>query len=226
MTSLYQAGVSIREEENVEAARAFYPQLGEGGAARAVRLSEKEEEIVSLFSEIADVLRASPVHVQQRKTSRSQLETALLHARAYFQGEGKDSGRDSKKRSLWSTADPWLIPEMLPRELRPRKAVNRSRVNGTSAHKRTVEDLSEGVHGVLQEASDVQEGLVLTGKDGMNEENGEKDDKGEEGEEGEPGEIIEEDDDLELDADYETGFRFDDDDGYEEADSGNEEATF
>ena len=226
MTSLFGAIPSERERENVDAARAFFPPIPDDEMPHAVRLSDKEKEIVSLFGEISESLRASPANVQPKQSAKSELMTSLLHARRYFYEHPNGNDTESKRGDLWNNTDPWLIPEMLPSELRLKSETSaakaaRLRFSGQNGEREHVPLVSNRV---VPESDLVQEGLLVPIGGELGDEEHANEENHEDGEE--PGEIVEEDDDLELDADYETGFHFDDDDGYEEADSGNEEATF
>jgi len=137
--------------------------------------------------------------------------------------------QEVQKESIWEPSSLWIISEMLPAELRPpslRHGENgraRKRRRVTPAASSEVTNLKDAALNEPEEPADGAQGQMLP-----NAENAEGD--AEDGDQndlnaGEAG-VVEDEDDLELDADYQTGVRFDDDDGYEEADSGAEEATF
>ncbi len=205
----YGITVSDALGEQVDAARAYFPAL-EFGPAPALKPTEKERELITRFEEIRAALRASPAAVRRRGPRQSSLAKELYRARAFF-GPGSDDGEAAPRENLWDMDHPWLVAEMLPQELRKVKTGVSQQANGRNAEPARIGDLA------VQADEGAEEGDV---------EDKERADKDKEMDP-EVGALVEsEEEDLELNADYGTGAHFDDDDGYEEADSGKEEALF
>lgn len=191
---------------NADAARAFFPVLPEGKRQTAGKLMESERELVRLASEVRRAMWQSPVAVTGGRRAMEGGEKSVMEYGRYFAGGGREEGEEGEGEGIWEGG--WVVEEVLPAEILggKRRGGKRARIGGR------VEGEEEGVG--------VGVGDEVVGEGGDKEE-------GEEGEEGGgEGERLDEEDDLELDADYQTGVRFDDDDGYEENDSGAEEATF
>lgn len=200
----YGTAVADATGAQVDAARAYFPAL-EAGPAPALRPTKKELELVVRFEKIRATMRASPASVRPRSRRQPKLVGELARARDFFCAQLR--AREEATEGLWHTGRPWFVPELLPMELRG----SGGRDGGNGPVRGEVDFGGLGVEG--EQATEGEK------------EAGEKDDGEGEGE-GEQEVVGSEEDDLALNADYETGARFDDDDGYEEADSGNEEAIF
>lgn len=149
-------------------------------------------------------------------------------------GKESDSPADDDVHidDLWDLDKCWIIPETLPEELRPPKLRGRTeqppskrrRVDSDSQNADAGTNIGSNVKDILEKAP---EGDGDTGADATQA----GDNRDEDGDDADQMDAVaaaqvEDDEDLELETDYQTGARFDDDDGYEEHDSGAEEATF
>lgn len=204
---------------NADAARGYFPEVDKSKKAGPVTLHESEVNMVKLFQDFQSSMQKSPHFValakQKDKPVPAHEEDAFGD---FFYGKKVEGNGDtSAEDQLWDFEKHWIVPELIPLELIPRK--NRSVKQEKKVTKRAKSDNdSASLVGKLK-----NENLQVDDEDNVD---GDEDKK--EGEEALVEEPVADDDvdDLELDADYQTGIRFDDDDGYEEQDSGAEEATF
>lgn len=221
-----------------------------GRSPHAVRQRKREKAETGLVSQLS-VLRKYYFGKQVKKQANGNGEAAengegtsrndggtSNSSGAVDGGKGKDYDGakddssaiddDAEIEDLWDLDKCWIIPETLPVELRPSKLPFEKRKLRPKKRRRVDEGSDEtdvpNVKDILDKAP---EGEDAAGRDAT-QPTDTRDEDGEDGDqiEGNAPERAEEDDDLELDADYQTGARFDDDDGYEEHDSGAEEATF
>lgn len=205
---------------NLDAARGYFPELDEGKKAKPENFHASEVNMAQLFKEFQKSMQKSPHFVvpeKQKKTSAGVEEIDTFGD--FFYGKTTDGDKDlNNSEHLWDQEKHWIIPELIPLELIPHKArsvkeektlVKKVKTSGVSGS--FVGDLkSESVPEGEEDNVDID----TDGKKGGDDDQVEED-------------VIDDDaDDLELDADYQTGMHFDDDDGYEEQDSGAEEATF
>lgn len=205
---------------NADAARGYFPEVDKSKKAGAVILQESELNMTQAFQDFQTHMHKSPYYVrvgnQKAKSESANSEDAFGD---FFYGKNVEEQEEScTDDQLWDFDKLWIIPELIPLELIPRK--NRSIKQEKKTVKRAkVSEASGSLVGKLKD-----ENLQLDDEDNVDgDDDGKKD--GEEVQAEEPV-VNDDEDDLELDADYQTGVRFDDDDGYEEQDSGAEEATF
>lgn len=156
---------------------------------------------------------------------------------------GVSSPQSHANEKLWQVSKCWYIAELLPAELIPKRVRSVKRELGVvestrrTSSKRTKQgQSSSGADGNVD--ANENGSFVSRLKQEANKFGGaENDEHGDEvegeadnadGVDNDPDAAVanDDDDDLELDADYQTGITFDDDEGYEEQDSGAEEATF
>lgn len=211
----YEKMAQDAARSNVDAARSYFPELEKDKKAKAILLHESEQGLVKLSQEIERSIRASPVCVARRQKDVVSGWDGELHALTEYFYEKKTEQSDSAPPldSLWDFDKCWIIPELMPLELIPRKnrlakkekaVVKRVRVRATLKAESGFDENGEAeaeaeADGAAEEDDTEQNAAAIANDD---------------------------DDDLELDADYQTGNHFDDDEGYEEQDSGAEEATF
>lgn len=201
---------------NVDAARGYFPELEPGKKAEQIRLLESETNMVKLSQDVARSIQNSPHYVESRGRRKVKgWSKEVQTVSNYFSARKATDTGLNETEDLWDISKSWFIPELLPIELMPRrirhvkqekKARKRAKLeNGTSSLANNLNDESMANGDADEESADGD------------------------GEERDGNEVAvedEDDDDLELDADYQTGIKFDDDEGYEEQDSGAEEATF
>lgn len=205
---------------NTDAARAYFPVLDPNIKAKAVPLSPAEKKLVKLSQDIQLSLRQSPPSVRFWKQRPTEgLPAEMLRLKKFFRTDTATDDDNIPNESLWDGDKCWILPETLPGELLPQQL----RKAQTSPQRKRLKKSSDrdGIPQSVFSKADMRDDADQ--REATNQDPAEDDDDDAEIKEGEKGE---DDDDVELGADYETGIRFDDDDGYEEADSGAEEATF
>lgn len=207
----YEQLAQAAARTNADAARGYFPELDKSKKAPPMKLHESESCLVKLSQDIEHSIKRSPDFVQRRKRTvpagwNGEVKT-LSH---FYTGDEDRVGETGPSEDLWDLKKCWIIPELLPSELIPKQ------VRTTKREKTLVKRARISPH--LSLAADDQEEAEADA-----EAQGEDDDEG-----GQNEAVVanEEEDDLELDADYQTGNHFDDDEGYDDPDSGAEEATF
>lgn len=198
-TTHYQNAVSDALGASVDAARAYYPQLREGSASRAQAPTDAERALLTRLSSLDKALRLAPAYriaKQASGTSHAGLCAELRQTASYF---ASITSNETANPALWHSDAAWLIPELLPAELRPAR-LKRGGIQHVKQGTRVaaLPNLVADDHQERAEDDEVPEELV---------------------------EIEEEDEDPDLHADYTAAAHFDDDDGYEEVDSGRDEAV-
>lgn len=229
-----------------DAARAYFPEMDKDRKARPVRLLESEARMVKLARDVVRNVRTSPHCVGrggrrvagQMRSKRQKGEqtggqdgwTAEIGAmEAYFAIRKPDAAsvHQGQVDDLWEQGKCWLIPERLPPELVPKRA----RSGADKKHRMDTKGKAEDTPAKPLDGT-AAESLRKLGAGDANEDDNADADRGNENEEDAADEEEaapvpnDDDDDLELDADYQMGNHFDDDEGYEENDSGAEEAVF
>lgn len=214
----YEAIIKASASANADASRAFYPILRGDRKVEPMKLMPSEQGLVALYEAMRKSIAGSPQAVKPwEETNESGLVGELEQLRKfYFKGKGEAKAKETVE-SMWDLEKGWVVPELLPLELRPKRLTE-----GRKRKRRRI---------MVEEDMEVFEGNMLGADLGVEDDDGEVDGHGERKEdeaevEAEDPAKLEEDEELELGADYQTGTRFDDDDGYEEHDSGAEEATF
>lgn len=223
----YDAVIAAVQGANANATRAYFPPLPEGREAAPAPLAGEERELVALFQDIQRKLSASPAAVVLRAAAeQDKLQVAVQRAKTYFQtASTKICDPVIARGSLWERAEPWIVAEILPLEVRPAKeravigARLRKRMRVTAPN-----DQQDPFRGLVT-SEVVQSSVADVGDENADDAPGDDADDADKAAVGAEADLAE-DDDHELDADYQTGTRFDDDDGYEENDSGADEATF
>lgn len=239
----FDAIVKASASSNADANRAFYPPLKEGRQIQPMKLMPSEKGLVDLYEDMRSSIARSPHAVRPAKEKKGSGVSSDLQALRKFYFANKKTGGNAppsppmQQESMWDLSRCWVVPELLPGELRPKSLRRDDGVVARPRKRRRIQEDDE-------EDMDAFESSILGNNfhadaeaedGGRNEDNQEatdgRDKDGEDGDQNQTNEIadpaqLEEDEDLELGADYQTGTRFDDDDGYEENDSGAEEATF
>lgn len=218
----YEAIVRASANANADASRAYYPALKGDRKVEPMKLMPSEQGLVALYEEMRKSIARSAQAIRPRVERReSGLVGELEKLRRFYYKEKAGGMCEGGGESIWELDKGWVVPELLPAELRPR----RLKEGGSRKRRRVVVDEQD------EEDMEAFEGAMMGGELGV-EDDGDADGGQGERKEGEA-EVevqdtarLEEDEDLELGADYQTGTRFDDDDGYEENDSGAEEATY
>lgn len=156
---------------------------------------------------------------------------------------GLSSPQSHTNEKLWQVSKCWYIAELLPVELIPKRVRSVKRELGVvestrrTSSKRAKQGPSSGAADGSGEANENGSFVSRLKQEANKIGSAENDEHGDEvdgeadnadGADNDPDAAVanDDDDDLELDADYQTGITFDDDEGYEEQDSGAEEATF
>lgn len=237
-TANYVGSISDVLGVSVDAARAYFPPLPEDSVATALAPTEAEISLLDRVYHLEKSLRESPARACSDRCVRSSgtgiveqngsnetmgLETMTMNIANYFLSNSTNNANgtenDSKKSTLQKNniaLGEWIIPEMLPAELRPAGLKVRNKPVETSAGNGKMKDT-----GNTNGEDTRDDGLQLLN---------------EEAEAAPPplyepeDELVafeepEEMDDIDENADYVNASRFDDDDGYEEADSGEEGPT-
>lgn len=204
---------------NADAARGYFPEVDKTKKAGAVILQESEVNMTKAFQDFQTSMQKSPhfVRLDNPKNKSESAHDEDTFGDFFYGKKTEEQGEHYVDDELWDFDKLWIIPELIPLELIPRKS--RSVKQEKKPMKRVkVEEGSGSLVGKLKDENTQPD----------DEDNIDGDDEGrKDGEEVPEEPVVDDDvDDLELDADYQTGVRFDDDDGYEEQDSGAEEATF
>jgi hypothetical protein len=199
--STYFAAMASTPTANTNAARDFYPPLADGVAVDASKHPYKGNSHACYLSMMT---YTDPAH------NPCYVVDALDPVAARRQGA------TAPVRSVWAVESRAVVPEILPMEARADSAAKRRRRSGPGPPRSI--DMSVFASRV---------GRADGGDDG--DENRDDDDADKEKDPnaalaGEKG--AEEDEDVELDADYQVTARFDDDDGYISQDSGDNVALF
>ena len=208
--------------QNADAARAFFPPLPPEKNVQPRPFAESETAFVQLAKDIRKSINNSPYAVQlkpQQKATGLAAEVAAI--KNYFCAPSHQQENTQLSDDLWDLDQSWIVPELIPQELIPPHVLQRR--NPRKRRRVTEEDdeSDENRNDHVLEMANAQIGHI---GDGQADPPGDEDDDVDAPPaDADGGEV---DDDLELDADYQTGVRFDDDDGYDDPDSGAEEATF
>lgn len=213
--------VQAAANANADASRAYFPILDQGQKTTPVKLQPSEDKLVTLSEDIQRSIRNSPHAVTiNRQTKQSDWCAQLNAVSTYFTSSQVVQSNESKKGDIWDLKDNWVIPELFPGELLPQN------LRTTKTEKRPSKQVK--VSNNLLSDMDVRHAIKGEATAAaVEDDDSDKDDK--EKEQNEANARDKEaapDSDLELDADYQTVGHFDDDEGYEEVDSGAEEATF
>lgn len=207
----YDTIAKMAASANSDAARAYFPPIKESQRTKPTRPVDNERHLLRVTEVVRERMRRSPHYIRVTKLKENAADKELEKLRRYH--EGKDTGGDvdEQVQGIWEI-EGWMVKEVLPLEVVPLALRGEDRIK----KKRKIEENANG-----NELLGIQEEKIVENVDG--DDDAEKD----EGEgDVDPQEAqVEVDDDLELDADYQTGHHFDDDEGYEEQDSGAEEAT-
>ncbi len=210
---------------SVDAARAYFPPLPESHVAKARAPTEAERAMLARMNDIEGALRASPARAEKPITApKDLLSTHLQRVECFFLSDPAAKAKMNVRKSvtvLCDNKDPWIVPEILPVELRPKKKIRTEPPsNGTP---KDVEGTTkqEAINKLLDEDADDQnqdDNPDQSPEDGKKQDAPDDDDLEE---------ILEEDEEAaEMEAaDYTAGVRCDDDDGYESVDSGRDLAV-
>lgn len=242
----YEMLAQAAARSNVDAARGYFPELDSGKKAVPKPLLQSETHIVNLWQEVQQHIHVSPHYVESRNNSATKsgangkgginnwTSDLWKLKQYYFKGSttGSQNSQNSSEKEvsgsgggetkniddLWNSSKSWYISELLPAELIPKK--NRyvkkecgKLINGNAPRKRKKQKTSSETSAQFNEINGNE-----PEEDENNADNEETNNAADANND--------EEDDLELDADYQMGAKFDDDEGYEENDSGAEEATF
>lgn len=219
----YEAMMRAAANANSDAARAYFPVLSEAKTVKPLVLTPNERILVEISQSVQNSIRRSPLAIKIPSRASHASHSDILSVQRFFRTASTKRVQEEPTTSIWSTDNTWVSPDSVPAELRPHtmrsaatvRPKKRLRVDHSHSQVANLKDALLATHDDTNvDGTDQQ----LQNDDA---EDGEQDDAN-----AADGVAAEEDDDLELDADYQTGVRFDDDDGYEEADSGAEEATF
>lgn len=184
---------------NKDAARAFYPPLKPGRSVSAAGFQQAPHE-ATFFENLVVLLEP------QSNPSRVSDCSVLL---------SRERAADNKlKKEFWAEGSLAVVPNILPWEVRHDEAARARRKK-----RRAIQNAADAA--ILRR-------VVSGGADGERVGGGEEDDQGDEDDpdkEKDPAAVgaaekAAEDDENEMDADYQTTARFDDDDGYISQDSG------
>lgn len=234
----FEAMVKASAAANADASRAYYPPLKEGCKVLPMRLMPSERGLVALYEDMRASIARSPLAIRPKMQAKENgLRGDLNSLRNFYfankkSGEQPPSSPPTQLDSMWDLSKCWVIPELLPSELLPRSLrIDEEEPVRPRKRRRVEQDVDMAVfessilgNGVEPETDDPEQADPNQQTADGREEDAEDGDQN--GATAVDPRQVEEDEDLELGADYQTGARFDDDDGYEENDSGAEEATF
>lgn len=209
-TANYKAAISDALGASVDAARAYFPVQAAGSGARAQIPSAAERALLARLEVLDSALSEAPRIGAAKEGKESEIVGELRKAALFFTPNavvGTACGKQEvRKKSVWN--GDWMVPELLPAELHP--ARKRKRTKSTVITASNTDAGAPALRGLANDAAtatgDEQEDGDVGAEDGLEME-------------------VEEEDVDELDADYTAGAHFDDDDGYEEVDSGRDEAV-
>lgn len=234
----FEAMVKASAAANADASRAYYPPLKEGRSVQPMRLMPSERGLVTLYQDMRASIARSPLAIRPKKeTEKNGLRGDLNSLRKFYFANKKGSEQappspPTQLGNMWDLSSCWVIPELLPPELRP-KSLRLDEEEPMRPRKR--QRVDQDVDMAVFESSMLGNAVEAETEDPEQADPNQQtaDGREDDAEDGDNNGVIaadpkqmEEDEDLELGADYQTGARFDDDDGYEENDSGAEEATF
>lgn len=222
----YDNIVKLAAAANADAARAYFPPIPDKDKVHAVHPLPPERALIAFADRIIDSMRRSPHAIRPSKRIAQGTEAELDELRRFFKGENTRTAGENTD-DLWDLNKGWINVESLPDELKP-KSLRKGNVDRPKKKTRVeqpvdVATLDTSILGA-QEAEDPNAKDPAAQKEQGEDDQDEQDPNDPNA--GDNAQQEEEDDDLELDADYQTGYHFDDDEGYEENDSGAEEATF
>lgn len=214
----YELLAQAAARSNVDAARGYFPMLEPNKKAPPIHLYDSEMLGVKLSQDVRRSIAESPHFIESReKKQLGEWQKEISALGDYFYTGKTVEKTETKNDELWDNSKCWFIAELLPIELIPKK----SRVVKREQKEQKRTKVGNGAASFVGRLKD--EALINGDGDAADGAEEEEDD----GAEANEGAVDNgEDDDLELDADYQTGIKFDDDEGYEEQDSGAEEATF
>eukprot|EP00177_Eucheuma_denticulatum_P007745 GFKZ01014087.1.p1 GENE.GFKZ01014087.1~~GFKZ01014087.1.p1 ORF type:complete len:308 (-),score=58.81 GFKZ01014087.1:1331-2125(-) len=221
---------------NADAARAYFPTLTERQRARVAAPIASEKMLLELWRGFAGIMKGSPHVIRASRQGRGGIEREMEEMRrVYCGGEGDgvvglEKGGGVEDGGLWDTGKGWMVAECVMDELRPLAlregtrvpAAKKRRVGGVA---RTVEVGGIDTAGLAERESedpDARDPVAQKEREEGDAERVAGGDGEEEEEENVAGNAqVEEDEE-----DAEDFQKMDDDDGYEEHDSGAEEAAF
>lgn len=215
---------------SVDAARAYFPPLPESSVAQARPPTEAERAMLARMNDIEGALRESPARAQKPMIPpKDPLSINLQRLESFFLSDPTAKAELNARKSLavlCDSQDPWIVPEILPVDLRPKKKLRTDSIsNGidkTNSESGVGSTKDDTVRNLLDdEPTDQQQNQDVD--DEQNPDEPKKDVPDDDDLE----EILEHDEEAaELEAaDYTAGVRCDDDDGYESVDSGRDLAV-
>lgn len=222
----YENIAKLAAAANADAARAYFPPVPEKDRVRPVRPLPPERALIVFADRIINSMRKSPHAIRPSGRVVQGVEAELDELRRFFKGESNQMNKEHMD-DMWDLEKGWINVEHLPDELKP-KSLRKGKVDRPKKKSRIQPAVDVGTFDTsilgAQEAEDPNARDPMAQKEQGEDDQNEQDPSDPNA--GDNVQVEEEDDDLELDADYQTGYYFDDDEGYEENDSGAEEATF
>lgn len=208
--------------KNVTASRSFYPPIDPTKENKPFVLSEREKTLIDMANHVRRAIHCSPAAIEYRPNRKvTPCESEILRLKHFYKTASADQDDNrSAADTIWDVDKSFLILDLIPTELIPDHIIRQHRPRKrarTDTENNDAENLQNLIS--LPTAEDAE-----LPRDQIPEEEEEEDIENAAEQAAEQNNF--EDDDVELNADYQTGAHFDDDEGYDEPDSGAEEATF
>ncbi|CAN8065573.1 unnamed protein product [Agarophyton chilense] len=215
----YDADVKAALQQNLDAARAYFPPLSKGARAVVTPPLASEQKLLHFHTALRHKMLASPAAIQLPAEARpSALRSQMQRLCRFYRTRSADDHHGVVHHSLWDLDACWIVPDVLPLELLPN-----SMTSSTRPRKRAKTAVLEPPDTDLTPQQFLQNFQQQESERQRNEADANQladDDQ----QEFDPAAQEQQDDDEDVDhiADYQTGIHFDDDDGYEEVESGDD----
>ncbi|KAI0561917.1 DNA-directed RNA polymerase 3 subunit Rpc31 [Gracilaria domingensis] len=216
--SNYDAAVKAALQNNLDAARAYFPPLAKRVCAPAAPPLPSEIKLLQEHASFRDTMLNSPAAIHLPAVStQTPLRTQLQSVADFFRTPAASAVQRTAPDLLWRWDACWIVPDVLPPELLPASLRNcaRPRKKARTEVREQQTDLT---------SQQMLDNFRLQEADNAANEPDANQPADDEQQELEPGAVEQQDDDEDVDhiADYQTGVHFDDDDGYEEVESGDD----
>lgn len=213
----YDANVKASLAQNADAARAYFPVLQSSAKPVPFQLTPSESRQVQLNNAVVATIAESPLAIQPpTAASQSKLHTEMRTIQSFYGTASAARHKAQTCPSMWDPELCFVIPDVLPAELLPpslRFTSHRRKRRKVLPEIAPEQESSERMFDKLRSEEGAQNADVLNTKQPEDDDD-----------EQEPNQADQGDDDEDIDqiADYQTGMHFDDDDGYEEVESGDD----